>query len=288
MRFDQAGAGERAEGASRPRARADSTASARLCAPSLAYRLRRWVLTVLRRDGQLAGDLRRRQVGRQVAQHADLAVAERLERRPRPGGRRRGPVPGQQVQDLGDQGGVRGALPGLALEQVRCRVQQEPQQRAVGLGQIQRALQGAPGGGRVAERVPGDRLQQERLEPARTAGSRGRSRPGPARARRSPRAGRAGRAAAPRWRCASPRGRGRVRRGRRGPARHARCRRGAPGRAPGRPARPWRAGAVRPGARPAARRPGTRPARRRPGRAPARASRGCGGPPAPPRARLPL
>src|SRR6516162_10802287 len=36
-----------AEGASRPRARADSTAPARLCAPSLAYRLRRWVLTVL-------------------------------------------------------------------------------------------------------------------------------------------------------------------------------------------------------------------------------------------------
>jgi len=37
----------RAEGASMPRARADSTASARLCALSLAYRLRRWVLTVL-------------------------------------------------------------------------------------------------------------------------------------------------------------------------------------------------------------------------------------------------
>src|SRR5208282_158788 len=36
-----------AEGASRPRARADPTAPARLCAPSLAYRLRRWVLTVL-------------------------------------------------------------------------------------------------------------------------------------------------------------------------------------------------------------------------------------------------
>jgi len=44
---DQAGAGGRAEGASRPRARADPTASDRLCAPSLAYTLRRWVLTVL-------------------------------------------------------------------------------------------------------------------------------------------------------------------------------------------------------------------------------------------------
>jgi len=37
----------RAEGASRPRVRADSTASARLWTPSLAYRLRMWVLTVL-------------------------------------------------------------------------------------------------------------------------------------------------------------------------------------------------------------------------------------------------
>jgi hypothetical protein len=47
-----------------------------------------------RRDGQLPGDLGRRQVGRQVTQYADLAVAERLERRLRAGRRRRGPVPG--------------------------------------------------------------------------------------------------------------------------------------------------------------------------------------------------
>src|SRR6516164_6453410 len=40
-------------------------------------------------------------------------------------------------------------------------MQQEWRQRAAGLGQVQRALQGAPCGGRVAERVPGDRLQQE-------------------------------------------------------------------------------------------------------------------------------
>ena len=53
-----------ADGASRPRARARSTASARLCPPSLAYRLRMWVLTVLSRTA-----LRRRQVGRRVAQH---------------------------------------------------------------------------------------------------------------------------------------------------------------------------------------------------------------------------
>jgi len=54
-------------------------------------------------------DFRRGQVGRQVAQHADLAVAERLERRLRCGGRRRRRPSGQQAADLGDQGGVPGA-----------------------------------------------------------------------------------------------------------------------------------------------------------------------------------
>jgi len=111
-----------------------------------------------RRDGELGGDLRCRQLGRQVAQYAEFAAAERFEQRPRPGGRRRGPVPGQQAEDLGDQGGVRGALAGAALEQVRRGIQQEPQQRTIGFGQVERALDGAGGGGRVAERVPGDRL----------------------------------------------------------------------------------------------------------------------------------
>ena len=65
-------------------------------------------------------------------------------------------------------------LPGLALQQARRRVQQEPKQCAVGFGQVERALQGAPGGGRVAERVAGDRLQQERLsQPARPGYRRG-------------------------------------------------------------------------------------------------------------------
>ena len=54
-------------------------------------------------------------------------------------------------------------MPGVALQQARHRVQQEPQQRAVWFGQVERALQGPAGGARVAERVPGDRLQQERL-----------------------------------------------------------------------------------------------------------------------------
>src|SRR5260370_10223678 len=66
----------------------------------------------VRRDGQLAGDLRPGQVGRQVAQHADLAVAERLQRRLRTAGRRRGPRSGQHAEDLGEPGGVGAAVPG--------------------------------------------------------------------------------------------------------------------------------------------------------------------------------
>jgi len=42
-------------------------------------------------------------------------------------------------------------------------MQQEPRERAVGFGQVQRTLHRPAGGGRIAQRVPGDRLQQERL-----------------------------------------------------------------------------------------------------------------------------
>jgi hypothetical protein len=55
-------------------------------------------------------------LGRQVAQHPDLAVAQRLQRQLRPGGRR-GSTAGQQAEDLDDQGGVRCSVPGLALQQ---------------------------------------------------------------------------------------------------------------------------------------------------------------------------
>jgi len=51
----------------------------------------------------------------------------------------------------------------MALHEGRRGIQQEPEQRTVGLGQVERALEGAFGRAGVAERVPGDRLQQERL-----------------------------------------------------------------------------------------------------------------------------
>jgi hypothetical protein len=42
----------------------------------------------------------------------------------------------------------------------RRGIDQERDEQVVGLGGIQRAPEGAPGGGLVAERVAGDRLQQ--------------------------------------------------------------------------------------------------------------------------------
>jgi hypothetical protein len=113
------------------------------------------------RDVQFVGDLRCRQVGGQVAQDPDLAFAERFERRIRSVGRRRGSFPGQQVEDPGDQGGVCGAVPGVALQQARRRLELEEKLQALGLSQIERAFQGPLGGGWLAECVPGDRLKQE-------------------------------------------------------------------------------------------------------------------------------
>src|SRR5262249_59051088 len=88
-------------------------------------------------------------------------MAQRLARRPGFGARRRRSLADQEAEDLGDQGGVGGDVPGVALEQARRGVQQEQRERGVRFGEVERAFQGMPGGGRVAERVPGDRLKQE-------------------------------------------------------------------------------------------------------------------------------
>jgi hypothetical protein len=56
---------------------------------------------------------------------------------------------------------VLGAVPGMALEQRRDRVGEEREKHQVGLGQVQRALYRALGGG-VAELVARDCLEQGR------------------------------------------------------------------------------------------------------------------------------
>ena len=89
------------------------------------------------REEQLTGDLGSRELGRQVAQDADLALAERLAQAPscaRPG---RGLPAGQQVQDLGDRDGVSGAQPAVALEQLRRWIKQEQKEQAFWLGEIE-------------------------------------------------------------------------------------------------------------------------------------------------------
>jgi hypothetical protein len=73
------------EGSSKPRARADFTVEARRCAPSVAYRSR--IYASPRCCGKRTAPGRSPAVvGRQVAQHLDLAVAQRLQQRLRPGG----------------------------------------------------------------------------------------------------------------------------------------------------------------------------------------------------------
>ena len=65
---------------------------------------------------QLAGDLRPRQVCREIAQNSDLAVTQRLEQRLRPRGLRRRLASGEKADDVGDKGGVCAALHGVLAE----------------------------------------------------------------------------------------------------------------------------------------------------------------------------
>ena len=54
-------------------------------------------------------------------------------------------------------------MPAVALEQPRRGVKQEREQQALGLGEIEGALEGTPDSARVPERVAGDRLKQPSL-----------------------------------------------------------------------------------------------------------------------------
>ena len=79
----------------------------------------------VRRQVDLGRDLWHREVGRQVAEDAALTLAERLAQSVLSAVRRCGFPSGQQVQNFGDQRGVRGATSGMALEQSRRRVDEE-------------------------------------------------------------------------------------------------------------------------------------------------------------------
>jgi hypothetical protein len=114
-----------------------ATASCRRCTPQLVVDVAHAGLDGVHRQVELVGDLWRGELGRQVAQDADLALAERLAQAPscaRPG---RGLPAGQQVQDLGDRDGVSGAQPAVALEQLRRWIKQEQKEQAFWLGEIE-------------------------------------------------------------------------------------------------------------------------------------------------------
>jgi hypothetical protein len=51
----------------------------------------------------------------------------------------------------------------VLVKQAGCRMHQEPHQRALGLGELERALECTPRGRLVAGGIPGDSLEQERL-----------------------------------------------------------------------------------------------------------------------------
>jgi hypothetical protein len=58
-----------------------------------------------------------------------------------------------------DQGGVGGALPGVAFKQLRYWVQQERQEQPIRLGEIEPSLEGASGRLPLTERVLSARLE---------------------------------------------------------------------------------------------------------------------------------
>ena len=70
---------------------------------------------------------------------------------------------------------MRGALPGMAFKQLRHRVQQEREEQAIRLGEIEPSLERASGSLPLTERVPGARLQQERRDQPHLMGSRSRA-----------------------------------------------------------------------------------------------------------------
>jgi len=60
----------------------------------------------------------------------------------------------------------------VAVQQLRGGIEQERQQDAFGFGEIKPELEGPRGGVRIAERVAGDRLQQERAHSPKRVGHR--------------------------------------------------------------------------------------------------------------------
>jgi hypothetical protein len=96
----------------------------------------------VQRDRQLPGDLGPGEVGRQVAQHAQLASAELFGRSGSGGVAGGAAVDG--VEDVGDQRGVRRPLRRQGRQQMPRAGNCERQDQPVRFGQVQRLLDGCP------------------------------------------------------------------------------------------------------------------------------------------------
>ena len=119
-------------------------------------------LDSVRRHIELAGDLWRGQlVGRYRRTRVSAWLIGSRRRCGSPGGAASLLAAASRLRTPAISDGARGALPGMALEQLRRRVDAESHEHTVGPGEIEHPLQGAPGGGRVAERVACRRLQQQ-------------------------------------------------------------------------------------------------------------------------------
>jgi hypothetical protein len=115
-------------------------------------------------EEHLGRDLGRRQVAREVAKHPDLALCQllgQLRQLAASGGRRR---PREDVQDVREKGGVRRAVPWVALEEIARRHDEEREDERVRLGEVERPFHVVLGRLRVALCVARAGVEEERVD----------------------------------------------------------------------------------------------------------------------------
>src|SRR6266550_5585892 len=116
------------------------------------------------REVELAADLGGGKVGGEVAEHAQLALAQVLAQLWALAGWRGQGGAGEHVEDVREQRGVGGAVSRVALEQRVHGRRHEREDDSVALGALERALDARLGRVQVTERFASERVDQERLD----------------------------------------------------------------------------------------------------------------------------